>query len=115
MAIYPIVDGQKLDQRNVIPPRNAGPAVNHQPTKTDQPKEVPPADDLIDFGQNDDSAPAPPAQPAATPAPASANASNSTQGHGEIENLLSSTGKPAEGPLIDFTNDLKKGLPQTKN
>lgn len=29
----------------------------------------------------------------------------------EIENMLASTAKPADGPLIDFSHDMKKDLP----
>jgi hypothetical protein len=29
----------------------------------------------------------------------------------EIETMLASTSKPKEGPLIDFTQELKKDLP----
>lgn len=129
MAIYPVIDGQKLDQRNVIPPHHAKTAVHHQPTRTDQPKEPKEPqqpNDLIDFGQDEVSETKPSAQPAVAPAPiptaapapapAPAKPSNSTKAPSEIESLLSSTGKPAEGPLIDFTNDLKKDLPrQTQN
>ena len=61
----------------------------------------PPQDDLIDFGEGD----------APTPTPAKADKPESTPTPDEIEKMLTSTGKPAEGPLIDFTQELKKDLP----
>ena len=139
MAIYPVIKGQKLDQRNVIPPHNAEPTASHQPPKTDQPKEVKPQDDLIDFGQNEAPQPAqsaqpaqpvqpvqpvqPPqsaqpvpstqpvqsAQPAAAPSPPTSSEPPKT--HNVITHMLNATGRPAEGPLIDFTKDLKQDLP----
>ncbi|KAJ2970468.1 hypothetical protein NUW58_g9687 [Xylaria curta] len=58
--------------------------------------------DLIDFGQNDD------------PLPAKTEPSTKAQNHrpsADITNLLESTGQKANGPLLDFTEDLKKDLP----
>lgn len=111
MAIYPIITGQKPDQRNVIPPRTPGPAVNSQPVmQPEQHTGKPSQDDLIDFSQND--APATPAPvPVPVPAAGEADITNATQSKDEIEKLLHSTGKPAEGPLIDFQDDMKKDLP----
>lgn len=92
MAIYPIVDGQKPSAENAIPARKS------EPSKTNEaPKEAPkeqPQDDLIDFGQNEEPAED---KPARRPS--------------EIEQMLSSTGKPADGPLLNFTEDVKKDLP----
>ena len=123
MAIYPIVKGQKLDQRNVIPPHITGSGVNSQSTKTDKPKEVQPQNDLIDFGQTEAPTPPQPAlqpalQPTAQPvtqpaAPPVKPQPVPTKSQAEISNLLSSTGKKADGPLIDFTNDVKRDLPST--
>lgn len=100
MAIYPIVDGQKLDQRNVIPPHNHGSLVNGQPTKTDQSK-------ILD--QTPAVQPAPPNKPEATAD--LIDFSEPVKKKSEIESMLSSTGKPAEGPLIDFTTEMKQDLP----
>lgn len=84
LAIYPIVDGQKLEGT---------------PTSPSQ-QEALPADkkgadegDLIDVSSGQ--APAAP-----------------TKEPDEIEKLLNSTGKPAEGPLIDFADKLKQDLPE---
>ncbi|RBQ65311.1 hypothetical protein FVER14953_05125 [Fusarium verticillioides] len=98
MAIYPIVKGQKSNQRNVIPPHS--PSAKPAQTASAQPVENHIDDNLINF----DEIP-PPAKPDQTPA-----AEQGTQ-QSEIQGLLSSTGKKADGPLIDFTNDLKKDLP----
>lgn len=95
MAIFPVVDGQKPSPQNAIPAHKTEPPASQEPPKDAAPKEQP-QDDLIDFGQNDEAAETKPA-PAKTP--------------GEIEQLLSSTGKPAGGPLLDFTQDVKKSLP----
>lgn len=55
----------------------------------EEPKE---GDSLIDFGDEE------------TPAPAAKSPD-------EIERMLAATGKPADGPLIDFAQDMKKDLP----
>ncbi|KAM0341750.1 hypothetical protein ACHAPU_009883 [Fusarium lateritium] len=98
MAIHPIVKGQKPSQRNVIPPHS--PSAKPAETAAAAPVENHIDDNLMDF--DDTPAPAKTEQPApAEPAPEIS----------EIQNMLSSTGKPAEGPLLDFTSDLKKDLP----
>lgn len=96
MAIYPIVKGQRLDQRHQIPPHSPSTEANKQlghiddtteaKSKDSQPKENA-QDSLINFGDEP------------------------TKSQTEITNILNTTGKPAEGPLIDFTDDLKKDLP----
>lgn len=101
MSIFPIVNGQKPDVRNVIPPHTPLATVDSEPVM--QPVQhggQQQQDDLIDFGQDD--APAPPVQP---------HDAKPTQSQGEIAQLLSSTGKPANGPLLDFQDDLRKDLP----
>lgn len=109
MAFYPIVDGQKPKAENAIPPRNAEPS-HVQPTTSDESSKAPPPkapaateppqDDLIDFGQDEE--------------PKHEQAEKQEQPEkqqSEIEKMLSSTGKPPAGPLLDFTQDLKKDLP----
>ena len=88
MAIYPIVDCQELDKSNAIPPHKGA-----KPTANDVQPNANPEESLIDFG---DQAPAPQEPPTK---------------NNEITDLLTSTGKPSEGPLLDFTDDLKKDLP----
>ncbi|OPB38995.1 oxysterol-binding protein [Trichoderma guizhouense] len=97
LAIYPIVAGQTSGGATSIPPPATSPkaakkSTNHaveRPKEVEKPKEE---DSLIDFGNDD----------APTPAAKSPD---------EIEKMLTATGKPAEGPLIDFAQDLKKDLP----
>lgn len=93
LSIYPVVDGQKLDGDFAIPPRKEAEA-NGEPEKQDNAE----SGDLIDIGGGD----APAAPPAADKKPS------------EIEHLLNSTGKPADGPLIDFADEMKKDLPTTE-
>lgn len=88
LAIYPIVDGQELDKSNAIPPHKGA-----KPTANDVQPNANAEESLIDFG---DQAPAPQEPPTK---------------NNEITDLLTSTGKPSEGPLLDFTDDLKKDLP----
>ncbi|KAK4240842.1 Oxysterol-binding protein-like protein OBPalpha [Achaetomium macrosporum] len=113
MAIYPIVKGQKFDQRNMIPP----PRASHSEPK--EPQKEPNGDcgNLIDF--DDDTSTALP-QPSNKDQSEEQNrgyrppidpSHNSTS---EIQEMLSSTGSRAkEGPLIDFHEDMKKDLPGT--
>ncbi|KAF7539870.1 hypothetical protein G7Z17_g12317 [Cylindrodendrum hubeiense] len=122
MAIYPIVKGQKPDQRHQIPPHSPTAVVDKQLGHFDdqiaieEPKDKPeegklqneklqnekPQENLIDFDE------APASQP---PQPAKQDVIKPTPSEVEIQNMLSSTGKPADGPLIDFAADLKKDLP----
>lgn len=103
MAIYPVIAGQKPNQRHVIPPHSpsaeTSKQLGHLDDETEGHTSQPPAEDnLIDFGEVSVQHPVVPAVPQLTP-------------NHEIASLLNSTGKPAEGPLIDFTDDLKKDLP----
>ncbi|POR32087.1 Oxysterol-binding protein-like protein OBPa [Tolypocladium paradoxum] len=91
LSIYPVVDGQKLNQDHAIPPRQA----DNKPAASDAKPSDKVEGNLIDFGGDD----TPPAQQPAKKLDV-------------IEDLLSSPGKPAEGPLIDFTQEMKKDLPQ---
>jgi hypothetical protein len=102
MAIYPIVDGQK----SVFEDSKPDPIIQQQPVAAatnDVPRQ-PSQEDLVDFGQNE----VPVTKPADTPVESPQRTPD------EIEKLLSKTGKPAEGPLIDFTQDLKKDLPSSQ-
>ncbi|CAJ0553555.1 Ff.00g120670.m01.CDS01 [Fusarium sp. VM40] len=106
MAIYPVVKGQKPSQQNVIPPHS--PSAKPAETAIAQPVENHIDDNLIDF--DDTPAPAKPEQPAKLEQPAPVE---EVPKESEIQNLLSSTGKQANGPLLDFTKDLKKDLPSS--
>lgn len=91
LAIYPIVPGQPIARRPSIPAQPSSPKSVRKSTNqvVEKPKEE---DSLIDFGNDE------------APAPA-------TKKPDEIETLLAATGKPADGPLIDFAQDLKRDLP----
>ena len=86
-AIYPIIDGQQLTAAHSYP-RSA-------PQKSSPEEEEPKgeATDVTGAGQNGEAAPMPAKSP------------------DEIESMLAATSKPKEGPLIDFTQELKKDLP----
>ena len=134
MAIYPIIKGQKFNQQNVIPPR-ASLEVNElakEPHSNDG--------NLIDFGDSEPT-PQPPVakqqpplateQPAPVeeqPAPVEEQPAPvkeqpqapvsqppldpSHRSTTEIQEMLSATGSRAkDGPLFDFHEDMKKGLP----
>ncbi|KAI1813301.1 Oxysterol-binding protein [Poronia punctata] len=101
MHIYPIIPGQVCNERE-IPPRHAS-THTANPGQAEKPSDDH-GGDLIDFGQHDDPAPAP------APAPAKPERKPST----DISELLQTTGKKADGPLLDFTHDLHKDLPSDK-
>lgn len=135
MAIYPVIDGQKLDSRHTIPPHSPStkPADTHEVKNHID-------DDLINFGNAPVAGPtaSKPVQPEVStqpteltqqplepvtatqtpkpvePAQPAKTAEYSATSKNDIETLLSSTGKPAQGPLIDFSKNLKKDLPSTK-
>lgn len=105
MAIYPIVKGQKFNQKNAIPPRGSSsePSARAKETHYNE-------GDLIDFGEDE--------TPYETQLPYEQNQnegpllSHSRKGASEVQSLLDSTGGHAkEGPLIDFHHDVKKNLP----
>ncbi|KAH6648313.1 Oxysterol-binding protein [Truncatella angustata] len=116
MAIYPVIPGQKLSERNAIPPqhRNTAPAPQVAPEDAQA--------NLIDFESSEAPAPAVAPTPASAPAPVPAEApavaaaaqNHPSQDSTEIRQMLSSTGHPTTGgPLIDFTGDVKNALPTT--
>lgn len=119
MAIFPIIDGQR-PQGKMSEPDQTTAAVESQPQ--DQPPNR--EDDLIDFGQSEAPAPAPAPAPeeVTVPVPSAEQPAASTQvteqvpmsvpstepPKSEIESMLASTGKPAQGgPLLDFTPTAK--------
>ncbi|ORY66148.1 uncharacterized protein BCR38DRAFT_173840 [Pseudomassariella vexata] len=105
MAIYPIIQGQKPSERHFVPLKSpaATPSIAEHPA----PQEAP--GDLIDFCQ--DTAPPPPPVPAENSMVAVQAEKRDSKHSSEIHNMLRSTGKAPEGPLIDFTGDMKKDLP----
>lgn len=109
LSIYPILEGQKANSGDNSVPSTA---VENQSTEIKAAPAPGPAtstrDNLIDFGGDGTAAEAP--QPE-RPAPVANPAVEST---GEISGLLKATGKPAEGPLLDFTHDMKKTVPETE-
>ncbi|KAI0483367.1 Oxysterol-binding protein [Xylariaceae sp. FL0804] len=102
MAIYPVIDGQKPSDWNMVPPSaSAG-----NPQTAGKPAAQDSTADLIDFGQDDR-----PEPPPKTDRPAPPPKVDSTDIHG----MLETTGHRApEGPLIDFTGDLKSNLPPSR-
>ena len=74
--------------------------------------EAPPAqphnDDLIDFGQDDSPA------DVQRPSIPSSSVDPRVESSGEISGMLKATGKPSEGPLIDFHDDLRNNIPSIK-
>ncbi|KAI8224665.1 Oxysterol-binding protein-like protein OBPa [Colletotrichum sp. SAR 10_96] len=104
LAIYPILPGQKATAANTIPP--------HRPSATEAPAAPaqPAKNDLIDFG-DDSSTPTAPAPAVQPPTGAHATRSDSK----DIQGMLNKTGHQAgEGPLMDFTSDMKKAVPPLK-
>ncbi|KAI0428978.1 Oxysterol-binding protein [Xylaria sp. FL1042] len=96
MGIYPILEGQVAHER-AIPPHHVSPSTVKKPSNDN-------GGDLIDFGQSDEPIPVktePLAKTGRFPS-------------SDISNLLEATGQKADGPLIDFTGDLKENLPTEK-
>ncbi|KAL2214061.1 oxysterol-binding protein [Sarocladium strictum] len=115
LSIYPIIDGQQAE-KEATPPRSAAPRSeedllsmgNDIQSKEAQPAKSQPStaqDDLVDFGQN---------EATEKPVEAQTKTDASRKNKDEIADLLNSTGKPADGPLLNFTQDLKSGLPSGK-
>lgn len=115
MAIYPVLPGQKLPERNAIPPHTSTdpqePVKAPASTPAEAPASTPANNDLIDFGESD--SPAAPV-PAENPAVAAVAEKSPSKDSTEIRQMLNATGQQApEGPLIDFTSDMKANLPKT--
>lgn len=113
LSIYPILSGHQASGGNINSPKTTeSQAAESKAAPTPAPTSAAPAtstrDDLIDFGNND--APAEPSQPH-RPAAVVNPAVEST---GEISGLLKATGKPADGPLLNFTQDLKTSIPEIR-
>ncbi|KAK6842840.1 hypothetical protein PG995_001852 [Apiospora arundinis] len=102
MAIYPVVAGQKPSQRNVIPPRASFDQLSRTTSTQNQ-------NELIDFGQTNESA-----STLVSKGPVSETQAEKPESKPstDIQELLEGTGQKTEGPLIDFTGDLKKELPK---
>jgi len=100
-AIYPIVDGQIAAPDSL----DSNPTASQKIAPSAAPDtEGPAGDDLIDFGQKDGGA--------AQPEPQPVEKSEVPPTPDEIEKMLASTGKKADGgPLLDFSEDVKKSLP----
>jgi hypothetical protein len=105
--VTPILQGQKLNEKLVIPIYQS----QHQPQHQQLPKQVP--DDLIDFGQNEEAKPEIPNQPSDLQAAQTQNGGRSQK---YMEHMLSSTsiaqGGQGQGPLLDFHDDMHNSLPQ---
>jgi hypothetical protein len=80
--------------------------IEPKPPSEDSPEEdngtQPAGEDLIEFGEGNGA----PTKTEPAPLPA--------QTPDEIEKMLTSTGKRSEGPLIDFTEEMKKDLPTSQ-
>src|SRR5450432_425251 len=122
LAVTPIMRGQQSNQKHVIPPRQ--PQQPSQPASQPPPQQQAPQqsqpqnahDDLIDFGQNENSHPDPPHSAAMPQQPADLRASqmqNGGQGQKDMEQMLvsTSTSKGGQGPLLDFQDDMQNSLP----
>jgi oxysterol-binding protein-related protein 8 len=103
MAVYPIIDGQKASEHNFIPRRasEVSPPVASKPAA-----EETQGANLIDFGDS----PTDTQQTVSLPSAGEKRDSNHST---DISAMLHSTGKEAgDGPLIDFTGDVRKSLPK---
>jgi len=110
--VTPILQGQKFNEKNPIPKRNPSIVSAASPSTASH---APPTgeSDLIDFGQNDSSAPVQPQIPADLKA---AQTENGGQQQKELESTLRSTStsranEKGQGSLIDFHEDMKASLP----
>lgn len=110
LSIHPILSGQKTSSGNTIPSK---PAESHPAESKAAPARAAPAtttrDDLIDCGTTHDG----PAETSQATRPA-ATVNPTVESTGEISGLLKATGKPANGPLLDFSQDMKKDIPEIR-
>jgi oxysterol-binding protein-related protein 8 len=107
LAVTPILQGQKSNEKHVIPNYQS----QQQSQLQQQPKQVPA--DLIDFGQNGSSQPEMLNQPSDLQA---AQTKNDGQNQKDMEQMLSSTntaqGGQEQGHLLDFHDEMYNSLPQ---
>lgn len=115
LAVTTILRGQKSSERNVIPPHQSQPQSEPQTYHEQPSKSEGNQSDLIDFGQNDSSQH--PSISESDPHPLSdlrpSQTKNGGQSHNDVEQMLASTStdQARHGSLLDFQDDLKKGLP----
>jgi hypothetical protein len=111
--VTPILQGQKSNEKHVIPNYHS-----YQQSQSQlQPKQAPA--DLIDFGQNESSQPATEAKPEMPKQSSDLQAAqikNGGQGQKDMEQMLSSTstvqGGQGQRSLLDFHDDMYNSLPQ---
>jgi len=105
MAIYPILKGQKFDCKNVIPPRASLSEISRPISDHAE-------GDLIDFGSKEEASEKKEKETLDTGVKPPLDPSHKSTA--EIQQLLASTGSPpADGPLLDFHNGMKKALAAT--
>ena len=113
MAVAPILRGQKLTEKNIIPPLRHS-SEQHSPFSVATTAKSHPSteeNDLIDFGQNEGPAAHFPADLKA------AQTDNNGQQEKDLEHTLRSAGISLPRPtdaLIDFHEDLKRNIPVLK-
>lgn len=125
-AIYPIVKGQKADERHAVVARRAvARDKDAAKAETSEAGNAKPAaheeEDLIDFGQHDEKSEPEWPPTAETGSDGGAKGKTDAKGaggerpsstKGEIAEILDATGKAApDSPLIDFHEDLKNAVP----
>ena len=110
MAIFPIVNGQKPDPRNAIPPRASLASLqSHDREAKDEADEG----DLIDFGPYDANSQKPTLPSPKQEARCMAEKDTSKGSQSSVEDLLDMTKTPPPGSaLLDFQDDLQKSLPK---
>lgn len=102
------MDGQVAEPGSLDAHPSASRSVAPTTKPVEEPVEEPPADDLVDFGQNDGAS----AEPAKVKTEAPVTKDLPAKTPDEIEKMLVSTGKKADGgPLLDFGDEMKKTLP----
>ena len=123
LAVIPILRGQKSNEKNVIPPRGSTDRARYEEAHLQQPTQpqqshgpLRPQEDLIDFGQNDSSHSANttsnnPPMPHQHSELQAAQTKNGGQSQKGLQQTLASTSTAtAQGPLIDFHDDLHNSL-----
>lgn len=103
MAIYPVVAGQKPSQRNMIPPRASSDQLSRTTSAQNR-------NDLVDLSQSHE--PSSISETLENPVVDTTTEKSGSKHSNNIQELLEVTGQKSEGPLIDFTGDMKKELPK---